>query len=77
MHPVARPAHRMDDVPEQPTPVELRYLYHRSQRAARVRAAEESRLARYRFYVMMVVLLVLAGVFVVVAWHEIQHLFGL
>lgn len=67
----------MDDVPEQPSTVELRYRYHRAQRAARIRRREESRLARYRFYVVMTVLLVIAGAFVVVAWHEIQHLFGL
>ena len=55
----------------------LRYRYHRGRRAARVRAREESRLARYRFYIAMTVLIAIAIVFLVLAWHEIQRLFGL
>jgi hypothetical protein len=74
---MASPAHRVDEVPEQPSAVELRYRYHRARRAERIRRREENRLARYRFYIVMTVLLVIAGAFVVVAWHEIQHLFGL
>jgi hypothetical protein len=42
-----------------------------------VRARQESRLARYRFYIAMTVLLALAVGFVLGAWHEIQRLFGL
>ena len=38
---------------------------------------EESRLARYRFYIALTVLMVIAGAFVVGVWHQIQHLFGL
>lgn len=55
----------------------LRYRYHRARRTARVRAQEESRLARYRFYIAMTVLIAIAIVFLVLAWHEIQRLFGL
>jgi hypothetical protein len=57
--------------------VELRYRYHRAQRQARVRLREETRLARYRFYIALMVLTAIAVAFVVGSWHEIQHLFGL
>lgn len=68
----------MQDVPgPPPSAVELRYRYHRGLRQARVRQREESRLARYRFYIAMTVLLAISAAFVVAAWHEINHLFGL
>ena len=80
---MASPA-RDDDLrlPAEPAPldpeaIELRYRYHRSRRRARVRHRQESRLARYRFYVMLVVLLAVAGAFVVGSLHEVRRLFGL
>jgi hypothetical protein len=42
-----------------------------------VRAKQENRLAQYRFYIVMTVLLALAVAFVLGSWHEIQRLFGL
>jgi hypothetical protein len=75
---VARPAHRLEQTPPpRPSVVELRYRYHRGRRNARILRQEENRLARYRFYIAMTVLLAIAAAFVVGAWHEIQHLFGL
>ena len=74
---MARPAHQIEDVPAEPSTVELRYRYHRAQRQARIRRREENRLARYRFYIVMTVLLAIAVAFVIGAWHEIQRLFGL
>ncbi|MGH2972851.1 MAG: hypothetical protein ACRDNM_12655 [Gaiellaceae bacterium] len=74
---MASPAHRIDEAPLEPSTVELRYRYHRAQRQARVRQREESRLARYRFYIALTVLLAISAAFVVGAWHEINHLFGL
>jgi hypothetical protein len=65
------------DAPVDPAAIELRYRYHRARRHARVRARQESRLAHYRFYILMAVLMALALAFVVLAWHEIQRLFGL
>jgi hypothetical protein len=65
------------EVPLDPSAIELRYRYHRARRHARVRARQESRLAHYRFYILMAVLMALALAFVVLAWHEIQRLFGL
>ena len=74
---MAAPAPSEEEVPVDPQAIELRYRYHRARRHARVRARQEGTLARYRFYIVMGVLLTLAIVFVVVTWHEIQRLFGL
>ena len=67
----------MEQTPSPPSLVELRYRYHRGRRNARILQKDENRLARYRFYIAMTVLLAIAAAFVVGAWHEIQHLFGL
>lgn len=67
----------MQEVPEPPSTVELRYRYHRGRRNARILQRQESRLARYRFYIALTVLLAISAVFVVAVWHEINHLFGL
>jgi hypothetical protein len=56
---------------------ELRYRYSRARRNAKIRRRQESRLARFRFYIAMVVLVAIAVAFVVGSWHEIQHVFGL
>jgi hypothetical protein len=74
---MASSARRADEVPIDPSTVQLRYRYHRAQRQARVRQREENRLARYRFYIALTVLLAISVAFVVGAWHEINHLFGL
>ncbi|MGD0713867.1 MAG: hypothetical protein ABSB24_06735 [Gaiellaceae bacterium] len=66
-----------EDDPVDPTAIELRYRYHRALRHARVLRRQESRLAGYRFYVVLAVLLAIAAAFVVGSWHEIQRLFGL
>jgi hypothetical protein len=66
-----------DDLVDPSSAVDLRYRYHRAQRHARVLRRQESRLAGYRFYIAMLVLVAIAVAFVVGAWHEIQHLFGL
>ena len=74
---MASPMPDGDDAPVDPAAIELRYRYHRARRHARVRATQESRLARYRFYIMMAVLLALTIGFVFASWHEIQRLFGI
>ena len=68
---------RTEPAPIDPSAVAHRYRYHRAMRRARVLRREESRLARYRFYIALAVLMALAGAFVVGVWHQIQHLFGL
>ena len=66
-----------DEAPLDPSAIELRYRYHRAVRHARVLQRQESRLAGYRFYLALVVLMAIAVAFVVGSWHEIQRLFGL
>jgi len=66
-----------EDVPLDPSAIELRYRYHRARRHARVLRRQESRLAQYRFFIVLAVLLTLAIAFVLGSWHEIQRLFGL
>jgi hypothetical protein len=70
------PAQLPEDAPIDPGYVELRYRYHRAQRRRRVDRRVESRLARYRFYIVLAVLIGLAAVFVVASLREVQHLFG-
>ena len=79
---MAQPASRQprsdaDDLPVDPSAIELRYRYHRARRQALIRRQQETRLARYRFYIALAVLLASAVAFVVGSWHEIQRLFGL
>lgn len=72
----ASPAPSEDEPPIDPASIELRYRYHRARRRRRVVRRQESRLAHYRFYVVLAVLIALAAAFLVGSWHEIQHLFG-
>jgi len=72
-----QPVPDVEDVPVDPSAIELRYRYHRARRQALIRRQQETRLARYRFYIALTVLLAIAVAFVVGSWHEIQRLFGL
>jgi hypothetical protein len=72
-----RQLREVDELPVDPSTIELRYRYHRARRQALVRRTQERRLARYRFYIALLVLLAIAVAFVVGSWHEIQRLFGL
>ena len=74
---MASPLPQDDDAPVDPAAIELRYRYHRARRQARVRATQESRLAKYRFYIVLVVLIALTLAFVIAGWHEVQRLFGI
>ncbi len=64
------------DEPPLESLVQLRYRHHRRQRSARVLRRQESRLAKYRFWIVLAVLVSLAAAFVVGSLHEVQHLFG-
>lgn len=66
-----------EEPPADSSLVELRYRYHRAQRHSRIVRRQETRLAQYRFYIAMAVLIALSAIFVVASWHEIQHLFGI
>jgi hypothetical protein len=66
-----------DDLPLDPTAFERRYRLERARRRARERHKQETTLARFRFYAVMLVLGVAAIALLVLVWHEIQRLFGL
>jgi hypothetical protein len=66
-----------DEVPLDPTAVQRRYLLERARRRARERHKQETTLARFRFYAVMLVLGVVSIAVLVLIWHEIQRLFGL
>ena len=72
---VTRPA--PEEPPVDTSLVKLRYRHHRRQRNARIGRRIESRLAHYRFYVVVGVLIAIGGFFVAGTLHEIHRLFGL
>lgn len=78
---MAQPArrHALDDEEIQldPAAIELAYRRERARRRARERRAQETSLARVRFYAVMGLLVAGAIVLLVLVWHEVQRLFGL
>lgn len=60
-----------------PGAVDRAYLIERARRRARLEHGREARRAHIRFWVTMLVLLVLAIVVIVTVWHEVERLFGL
>jgi hypothetical protein len=66
-----------DELSLDPRAIELAYRRERARRRARARRAQETTLARARFYAVMGVLVAGAIVLLVLVWHEIQRLFGL
>jgi hypothetical protein len=66
-----------DELSLDPATIDLRFRAARARRVARVRHMEESRLARYRFWIAMTVLIAIAIVFIVLSWHEVHRLFGI
>jgi hypothetical protein len=78
---MAEPARRRDAVehppPLDPRAVDRAYRFHRARRRAREDRIRERGLARLRFWVILLSLLILATYLSLVAWREIQRLFGL
>jgi hypothetical protein len=78
---MAEPARRRDAVedppPIDPQRVDRAYRFHRARRRAREERLRERGLARLRFWVILLSLLILATYLSLVAWREIQRLFGL
>lgn len=60
-----------------PGTVDRAYQLERARRRARLEHGRAARRAHVRFWVTMLVLLVLAIVLIVTVWHEVQRLFGL
>lgn len=78
---MAEPARRPDAVedspPIDPAAIDRAYRFHRARRRAREERVRERSLARLRFWVVLLVLLVLAAYLSLVVWRQIEQLFGL
>lgn len=64
-------------IPVDPYAVDRAYRLERAKRRARVARMRERRLAGFRFFVALVILLAISVGFVVVVWQQVQELFGL
>lgn len=74
----ARGQHGHDEtIPVDPHAVDRAYRLERAKRRARVERSRARRLAGFRFFLGLVVLLALSVGFVVVVWRQVQELFGL
>ena len=78
---MAEPARRRDAVedppPVDPSAVDRAYRIHRARRRAREERVRERSLARMRFWVVLLTLLVVAAYLALVVWRQIEQLFGL
>ena len=78
---MAEPARRHDAVedppPHDPAAIDRAYRFHRARRRAREERMRERGLARLRFWVVLLTLLVLASYLSLVVWRQIERLFGL
>jgi hypothetical protein len=78
---MAEPARRRgaveDPPPLDPTAIDRAYRVHRARRRAREERVRERGLARLRFWVVLLTLLVLASYLSLVVWRQIERLFGL
>jgi hypothetical protein len=78
---MAEPARRRDAVedppPIDPSAIDRAYRFHRARRRAREERVRERGLARLRFWAVLLTLLVLTAYLSLVAWHQIERLFGL
>lgn len=67
-----------EDVPPvDPTAIPRRYRLERAKRRARVRRAEERRLAGLRFWIVIAMLAAAFALLSLTIWNEIERLFGL
>jgi hypothetical protein len=66
-----------EEIPLDPGAIELAYRRERARRRARERHAQETSLARARFYAVVGVLTAAAIVLLVLVWNEVGRLFGL
>jgi hypothetical protein len=78
---MAEPARRRDAVEDPPSfdpvAIDRAYRFHRARRRAREERVRERGLARLRFWVVLLTLLVLASYLSLVVWREIERMFGL
>jgi hypothetical protein len=78
---MAEPARRrdvaQDPPPLDPSAIDRAYRVHRARRRAREERVRERGLARLRFWVVLLTLLVLASYLSLVVWRQVERLFGL
>jgi type VI protein secretion system component VasF len=76
---MAQPARNPEpEVPvTDPATLERAYRLHQAKRRARIERERERRAARIRFWVVLLLLVALMVTFAVLAWHQVQHLFGI
>jgi ferric-dicitrate binding protein FerR (iron transport regulator) len=60
-----------------PETLERAYRLERAKRRARLEHEREQRRARLRFWVVLLLLVALMVTFAVLAWHQVQHIFGI
>ena len=74
---VAEPAHLQDDTPSlDPRAIDRNYRRERARRRAKIERRSEARRSNVRFWVTLVVLLFVTAFAILLAWHEVQTLFG-
>jgi hypothetical protein len=79
---VAEPARKARTVPDEESPsldplaIERNYRRERARRRARVERRSAARRSNVRFFVTMGVLAFVTAFAILLAWHEVQTLFG-
>ena len=79
---MAEPARRRSPVEERPprvdpATVQSAFSYHRARRKSLIEHRRQRRRARIRFWVVLAVLATASVYLAIVAWHQVQRLFGL
>jgi hypothetical protein len=78
---MAQPARRPEPVDEalelDPAAVQRAYQLHRARRRAHRNRARETKRAKLRFWLVLVVLVAASVYLSIVIWHQIQRTFGL
>lgn len=68
---------REDAPPLDPDAIEQSYRIHRARRRARLEHVRERKRAGRRYWIVLVIVLVVAGILAVRTLDEVQRLFGL
>ena len=66
-----------DGPPIDPDAIEDAYRFHRARRRARVEHRRRAKHAGIRFWLVLVLLIVLCSALAVTLWREVERLFGL
>jgi type VI protein secretion system component VasF len=78
---MAQPARRPEQVDEalelDPAAVQRAYQLHRARRRAHRNKRRETKRAKLRFWIVLIVLVAASVYLSIVIWHQIQRTFGL